>query len=93
MGSLGHSCLVHCVEWVLQGESTSSSEGAGAESVEHGRLGALKPDWLDRLSELVSWGSVQVIGCCSVRYVSGWDTVFRGREEIWGGLQSFREDR
>ena len=46
IGSLWHSCLVNCIEWVLQGESTSLFKGAGVESVELGRLSVVKLHWL-----------------------------------------------
>ena len=96
IGSLGHSCLVdciECIEWALWCESGSLSEGAGVKSVELGWLGAVRLNWLDRLSALYSLGSVHAIRCCSVRHVPGWDVACKETEELWGGMQSFREDR
>ena len=78
-----------CVLW---GEVASSPVGAGVESVELGRLSVVKLDGLDGLSVLVSWGSVQAIGCWGVSFVPGWNFACKGRGKFRGGLHSFRED-
>ena len=74
------------------GESASLSERLGITSVELGRLDSLKLDWHEGLSVLVFGASMQVVGCCCIRFVPGWDMACKGREEF-GGLWLFREER